>query len=96
MNHIDRYSQAQATYRAGLERVRTTPPPDGQKFPPGTRVRIADDLGRSMDHFVRGKNATVKYTHAHAFGGADVQSYCLDIDGIGSVSWYDEWQLTPI
>lgn len=96
MNHIDRYSQAQATYREGQERVKTTPPPAGQKFLPGTRVRIADDLGPHMDHFEKGKNATVRYTYAHAYGGSNVTGYCLDIDGVGEVSWYHESQLTPI
>lgn len=96
MTYEERRAQAQEIYRAGLERVETTPPPKGQKYPPGTRVRIADDLGSSMAHFESGKNATVRYTYAHAYGGDDVKSYCLDIDGRGEVSWYYESQLTPI
>lgn len=96
MTHEERHAQAQGIYCAGLELVKTTPPPKGQKYPPGTRVRIADDLGSSMAHFESGKNATVRYTYAHAYGGDDVDSYCLDIDGHGEVSWYHEHQLTPI
>lgn len=96
MNYEERHAQAQGIYRAGLERVKTTPPPKGQKYPPGTRVRIAYDLGSTMSHFESGKNATVRYTCAHAYGGDGVRSYCLDIDGHGEVSWYYESQLTPI
>lgn len=96
MNYEERHAQAQGIYQAGLEKVANTPPPEGQKYDPGTRVRIADDLGPSMSHFTNGANATVKYTYAHAYGGSDVKSYCLDIDGLGQVSWYYEHQLTPI
>lgn len=81
---------------AGLKRVDTTPEPTGQKFPNGSRVRIVDDLGSGMSHFQSGVNATVVYTYAHAYGGNDVKSYCLDIDDYGQVSWYHEWQLTAI
>lgn len=96
MNYEERHAQAQGIYKAGLERVATTSPPEGQKYAPGTRVRIADDLGPSMSHFKSGKNATVKYTYAHAYGGSNTKSYCLDIDGCGESSWYYEHQLTPI
>jgi hypothetical protein len=95
MTHEERYAQALRHFREAVERVRTNPPPNGQKYPPGTRVRIADDLGRCMAHFPSGKNATVRYTHAHAYGGGDVKSYCVDVDDFGEVSWYDEAQLTP-
>lgn len=96
MNYQERHAEALEIHRAGLERVKTMPPPNGQKYLPGTRVRIADDLGSSMAHFESGKNATVRYTYAHAYGGSDVDSYCLDIDGHGEVSWYYESQLTPL
>lgn len=90
MDHQKRFAQAQAVHAAGLHRVKTTPPPAGQKYPPGTRVRIADPY---MIHFI---NATVEYTYAHAYGGDDVKSYSLHIDGHGSTSWYQEGQLQPI
>jgi hypothetical protein len=96
MNYEERHTQAQGIYKAGLEKVATTPPPEGQKYAPGTRVRIADDLGPSMSYFTSGANATVKYTYAHAYGGSNVKRYCIDIDGRGEVSWYYEHQLTPI
>jgi len=96
MNHEEYHQQAKSIYRAGLSTVANSDPPKGQKFPPGTRVRIADDLGSCMEHFEKGKNATVEYTYAHAYGGNDVKSYSLNIDGVGSVSWYDECQLTAI
>lgn len=93
---MSKLSDAQEYNKQAMKRVRTTPEPKGQKFPCGCRVRIADDLGPSMSHFVSGRNATVKYTYAHAYGGDDVQSYCLDVDGEGEISWYEEHQLTRI
>jgi hypothetical protein len=91
------YEQAaKARHEEGLRHVQDSPAPEGQKFPVGARVRIADDLGPSMSHFPKGRLATVKYTHAHAFGGDDVASYCLDVDGCGSTSWYKEHQLTLV
>jgi len=80
-----------------LARMGNKPEPEGQKFPIGTRVRIADDLGKSMSHFRgAGRNATVEHTYAHAFGGDDVKSYFLDVDDVGSNGWYHEHQLTEI
>jgi len=93
---MNRHEAAQQVYNAGLAKVASVPEPKGQKFPNGSRVRIADDLGSAMSHFQGGVNATVKYTYAHAYGGDDVKSYCLDIDGYGEVSWYYEHQLTAI
>lgn len=92
---MSRFAEAQSYTASCMERMKSRPEPVGQKFPVGTRVKIADDLGKSMGHFPSG-DATVKYTFAHAFGGNDVTSYCLDIDGIGEVSWYYEHQLTEI
>jgi hypothetical protein len=78
-----------------MAKLASTPIPEGQKFLPGERVRIAQDLGFGRTyHDGKGCMATVKHTHAHAYGGRDVKSYCLDIDGIGEVSWYDESNLT--
>ena len=51
MNYETRLKQAKSYYAAGLERVKTTPEPKGQKFPIGTRVMIDDDLGPTMSHF---------------------------------------------
>lgn len=89
-----RLAEAASIYKAGLERVKNIPEPKGQKFPCGSRVKIAKNLGSSMSHFESDKCATVRYTYAHAYGGNNVKSYCLDIDGIGEVSWYYESQLT--
>lgn len=95
---VQRSVDANLCHQQGLRRTRETPPPADQKFPPGTRVRIADNLGPSMSHFPSGKNATVEYTYAHAYGagGNHARRYSLNIDGVGSVSWYSEHQLTPI
>lgn len=96
LDYGTRLAQANGVYLAGLQRVASTPEPDGQKFPCGSRVRIADDLGPSMRHFQSGVEATVGYVHAHAYGGSDVSSYNLNIDGRGPVAWYHESRLTAI
>lgn len=86
---------ARDPYAEGMNQVATTPEPEGQKYPVGSRVQIASDLGPSMEHFPgAGKFATVEYTYAHAYGGSSVQSYSLNIDGEGSSAWYQESQLT--
>lgn len=91
-----RLAEAKAYSERGHLKVQTTPVPAGQKFQPGTRVKIADDLGTSMAHFPSGVMATGQYTYAHAFGGDDVKSYCLDVDGFGENSWYEEHQLEAV
>ena len=73
-------------YEQGKINVKNDPEPEGQKFDVGSRVRI----------FTRSANATVLHTYAHAYGGSDAKSYCLDIDGKGSSAWYKESQLTQI
>ena len=92
----ERERRACRVYEAGLKKVAATPEPGGQKFLNGSRVRIAADLGPSMRHFKSDANATVQYTYAHAYGGGNVKSYSLDIDGYGSCAWYKEHQLTAI
>ena len=86
--------EAQSYYAASMKRVASTPCPEGQKYPPGTRVYIAKDLGPGMWHFSKGQWATVHHTYAHAFGGDNIESYCLTLDRGGRTSWYMEWQLT--
>ena len=95
-NYIERLSDATGRYNQGLGNVANNPEPEGQKFPVGSRVHIAKDLGNSMSHFNSDCDATVEYVYAHAFGGSDVKSYSLIIDDYGSVAWYHEWQLTLI
>lgn len=95
----DRKSDREAYQQAAMSRVQSEPEPEGQKFPVGSRVRIADDLGRSMYHFPSGVDATVMYTYAHAYGTHqpdDAKTYSLDVDGRGSHAWYRENQLTAI
>lgn len=93
---MSRLLEAQAYHRVGMMRVQTDPEPEGQVFPCGSRVHIAKDLGMPMSHFPADKDATVVYCYAHAFGGDDVENYCLNIDDIGEVSWYYAYQLTLI
>ena len=95
-NYEEYAAQARAIYQQGLENVKNKPVPVGQKYPPGTRVKITNNLGHSMRHFYGGKEATVMYTYAHAYWENNVKDYCLDIDGIGQVSWYHEHQLQAI
>jgi len=96
MDYKQRLAEAVSMHEAGMSKVRDTPCPAGQKFPPGTRVRIADDLGDFMSHFESGCMATVLHTYAHAYGGDDISIYSLDIDGVGEVAWYYERQLTLV
>ena len=88
--------QAQLYYQQGLDRVRDTPEPENQKFANGSRVHIKVIEEPWMSHFEDDCDATVVYTYDHMFGGGDVKSYCLDIDGVGRVSWYEEHQLEQI
>jgi hypothetical protein len=94
---MSREAEARAYFEASMHRVATTPEPKGQKFPCGSRVMIAEDLGPRMRYFPgKGKCATVLHTHAHAFGGNDVNQYRLDVDGEGPTAWYEEHQLTAV
>lgn len=95
-SYKEREAEASAYYNHSMEKLKVTPEPDGQKFPVGSRVHICNDLGSSMSHFESDCDATVEYTYAHAFGGSDIKSYSLIIDGVGSVAWYHENQLTAI
>ncbi len=70
--------------------------PSEQKFRRGDLVRIADDLGPHMPHFTKGVDAIVLGSYADKYGGKDRKSYSLLIHGVGSLSWYDEWQLTLV
>lgn len=65
-----------------------------QKFKRGDVVHIAADLGQSMSHFEKDKDAVVMGSYAEQFGGDDTKSYTLMFfQGNGS-SWYEEHQLT--
>jgi hypothetical protein len=91
-----KHEQAKSYYEQCLREMKSKPEPKGQKFKCGQRVRIADDLGEQMSHFESGVNATVEYTYAHIYGGGDIKSYRLFVDGEGSVAWYYEHQLTAL
>lgn len=93
---MSNYAAAKGIYEQGLANVKTRPVPAGQKFPPGTRVKIADVLDSDMSHFEAGVEATVEYTYAHAYGGKDVKSYSLCFDDGNSVAWYREHQLSKV
>lgn len=89
-------ADAKSSYAAALKRVKSALPNKNQKFQKGDRVRIDNDLGKSMNHFPRGVYATVEYTYSQAYGGDNYDSYSLLVDGFGSHSWYKEHQLTKI
>lgn len=93
---MSRLSDAQAYHTMAMTRVKNTPEPAGQKFPIGTKVKIAKDLGPRMPHFPSGIQGTVNYVYAHAFGGDNVTSYCLNVEGAGNIAWYEEHQLTEV
>ena len=96
MDYKERQEEATNIYNQGLLKVKNNPPPKGQKFPVDSRVHICKELGGCMSHFKADCNATVMYTYAHAYGGNNIKSYSLNIDGYGKVAWYEEWQLTAI
>lgn len=80
-----------------MKQDKWNPTPKGQKFKIGTRVKIAKDLGRTMTpHFKSGCEATVAHSYKQMFGGDNVTSYCLNVEGKGLVSWYYEHQLTEV
>jgi len=97
---MNRLEEAQGFYALAMEKVkRDEPQPEGQKFSKGQRVHICKDLGVCMSHFPNDVDATVKYSYEQAFGDGELEEgeeheYCLDLDGHGEVSWYNEWQLT--
>jgi hypothetical protein len=95
MDYETRRAQAHRIYAAGMRRISEEPEPSKQKFHNGSRVRIGK-MPSYMSHFTGETEATVCYTYAHAYGGDDVKSYCLDVDGEGRSSWYEENQLTAI
>lgn len=95
-NVKQREAEAESYYQRCLDNLDPSVTPEGQKFPSGTRVRIAKDLGVAMSHFVADADATVEYTYSQMYGGSNVKSYCLNIDGIGKCAWYEEHQLTLI
>ena len=92
-SYEQRLAGAKSVYEAGLEKVRNTPEPEGQKFHIGERVWIGN-MPSYMSHFRNNIWATVQYTYAHAYGGSDTKSYSLNIDGFGSSAWYEENQLS--
>jgi len=96
MTYEERLTSATGVYKQGLLNVKNNPEPKGQKFPVGSRVYIQKNLGSSMSHFRSGCKATVEYTYAHAYGGNNITSYSLIIDGHGSTAWYEEHQLNLI
>jgi len=99
-NYADRLADAKVIHANGKEAVREDPVPENQKFPVGAFVKIADDLGSTMDHFKSGVYAKVDHTYGHAYGGDDVESYSLYIrykkDTWHETAWYEEWQLTLV
>lgn len=95
MDYKTRLSQAKSFHLEGICRVVSVPEPQGQKFPIGSRVWIGK-MPPYMSHFEGECEATVLHTYAHAFGGDNVEDYCLDVDGHGEISWYEENQLTEI
>lgn len=87
---------AQAVYEKGLERVKNTREPKGQKFHIGERVFIAKGRMERVNYSKEGAWATVQYTYAHAYGGGNeaAQEYFLNIDNYGPVAWFDEDELS--
>jgi hypothetical protein len=67
-----------------------------QAFAVGDLVRIADDLGPTMRHFVAGEDAIVVGSYRERFHCGPTDLYTLHLKGRGEVSWYQEAQLTLV
>jgi hypothetical protein len=93
MNGKDRLDRAQRIHAEGMRRVNSTPEPEGQKYPIGTRVTV-----RGKPNIARnGTKGTVLFTYAHAFpqvNATNVVDYAVDVDEHGYVAWWHESQLT--
>jgi len=96
IDYETRVADAMGIFTEGRRRLKAMAEPDGQKFHIGQRVHIAKDLGETMIYFNSDVDATVVGVYSHMYGGDDVESYSLNIDGIGESAWYQEWQLTAI
>ncbi len=99
-SYESRRAEAERNYKNALKRVAETPAPLNQKFPIGSFVQIAKDLGEHMTHFTNDTAAQVQHTYQHAFGHGSVTSYSLLVrmpgKGWYSSAWYYEHQLTLI
>lgn len=73
-----------------------------QKFQIGQKVRVCKEMPRHMSHFHSDFEATVLGTYAQLYrkGHCDearhYREYSLYSEEFGSLSWYDEDQLTAI
>ena len=67
-----------------------------QKFHTGDLVKIVDDLGPRMNHFQSGVEGIILGSYKDLYGGSNVDSYSLYIEGRGNAAWYYENQLTLI
>jgi len=99
MTHHTRSEKLKKINEEAKYNVVNKPEPEGQKFPIGSRVKIADVLGSMMSHFPSGVEATVLYTYAHAYPSFDssaTNQYALEVDVCGFCAWFYEHQLTLI
>lgn len=59
-------------------------------------VLIADNLGQSMSHFPKGREAIVLYSYFDHYRCGSKTSYAVLLRGQGFCAWYEEHQLTLI
>ena len=72
-----------------------------QKFLKGFEVKVDDKMPPMMSHFESGFNGIVDHTYSEAYGGDNINSYCLVVldenrNPINRISWYYENQLTLV
>lgn len=65
-----------------------------QMFHKGDLVHVAKDLGPMMSHFENDTDAIVIGSYKDQFGGDNVDSFTLHLEGRGQASWYYGCQLT--
>ncbi len=72
-----------------------------QKFLKGYEVKVDSEMPPMMAHFESGFNGIVDHTYSEAYGGDNINQYCLVVldenrKPINKISWYYENQLTLV
>lgn len=71
---------------------------DKQKFFRGQRVKIADEMPKSMTHFEKSVEAIIQYSYSDVYGKNDNNNYSLllIIPKLRTSAWYPAELLTLI
>lgn len=89
IDYEKRLAQAKAYSAWGEENVKNGTFKTKQKYPKGARVQTTHTWAGCT-------TGTIIGTYAQLYGGDNIDSYSLDIDGRGKCSWFPEASLTLI